>query len=128
MTYTPNPGDVFIESWGYDQTNINAWAVVRATTQTVWIKPCALERVGEGHSTRLRPQLVNGKPVVREFRETRSRVGKVLNDGSVRKLVKFTEWRQEPEPYLNLTTYSNGYLWDRESAFFDTIAAGYPGH
>ena len=31
-------GDILSSSWGYDQTNVNFYEVVRATTKTVWLR------------------------------------------------------------------------------------------
>jgi len=38
-------GDVVRYSWGYDQTNIDAFEVVRETPKSVWIRPIRTEQV-----------------------------------------------------------------------------------
>lgn len=32
------PGDIFYTSWGYEQTNVEFYQVVRATEKTVWVR------------------------------------------------------------------------------------------
>ena len=117
-TYTPTVGDVFVMSWGYDQTNTDAFAVVRCTPKTVWVKPCEMEAVGEGLSTRLRPALKDGQPITSEFRwET---IGKILPDGTVRKAINGT-------PSFRGYSFASAYLWNGERDFYDTLATGQPG-
>ena len=110
------PGAVFVESWGYDQTNVNAYEVVRVTAASVAIKPVKQEIV----SGRVRP--VRGE--IREWRD-HCRVGKVNARGEVLKRVS-SGWRGEP--WLNMTSYSGASLWDGVESFYDTYAAGQPGH
>lgn len=48
----PKVGDILISSWGYDQTNIDYYKVVRTTDKSVWIQQVrskALEQVGWAH-------------------------------------------------------------------------------
>lgn len=33
------PFDILSSSWGYDQTNVDYYSVVRATDKTVWLQP-----------------------------------------------------------------------------------------
>ena len=68
-------GDVLRYSWGYDQTNVNAFAVVRATKASVWLQPIRTEGVpgSEGFmSRRVRPcpdQPIEGARVIRKRRQ-----------------------------------------------------------
>lgn len=116
------PGDVFVESWGYDQTNVDFYVVTRVTQSSVYLKPCGARPVGEGMSTRLVPD----PSKVGEFRCAREeRIGKVNARGEVVKRVK-AGW--QGEPWLKLTSYSGASLWDGERSYFDTYAAGLLGH
>jgi hypothetical protein len=36
-------GDILTYSWGYDQTNVDAFEVVRESKASVWLRPIALE-------------------------------------------------------------------------------------
>lgn len=38
-----NVGDVIYNSWGYDQTNIDFYVIVKATANYVWLQPIACE-------------------------------------------------------------------------------------
>ncbi len=119
---TVKPGDVFVESWGYDQTNVDAYVVIRVSDsgKTVYLKPCGLKAEGEGFSTRMRPN----PDQVLEYTFGSSRIGKVLKDGTVRKALQaFGD-----TTFVNLTTYSSGFLWDGTRTYYDTLAAGQPGH
>lgn len=113
--YKVQPGDVFVESWGYDQTNIDCYVVTRRTPKSVAIKPCGREVIGG----RVKPN----PEVVGEFRTNRT--GKAAKNGEVIKRLT-TGWRGEP--YLSMTSYSGASLWDGEETYYDTIAAGQPGH
>ena len=44
----PKVGDVLVASWGYDQTNIDFYQVVRATKASVWLQPMSQEIVKAG--------------------------------------------------------------------------------
>lgn len=43
----PIVGKIYVRSWGYDQTNVNAFQVVRATPKMMWLRPIET-RVLEG--------------------------------------------------------------------------------
>jgi hypothetical protein len=115
------PGAVFVEEWGYDQTNVDCYVVVGVTNTMVELKPCGHKMVGQ----RVLPDPTN----ILEFRiwsgDNRCRIGTVTRKGTVRKRVT-TGWRGEP--WLHMTSYSGASLWDGERTYFDTIDAGYPGH
>lgn len=34
----PQVGDMFVYSWGYDQTNVDAFQVVRVTEKSMWLR------------------------------------------------------------------------------------------
>jgi hypothetical protein len=42
MTTTITPGTIFVSTWGYDQTNVDFYKVVRSTAASVW-----LQKVGQ---------------------------------------------------------------------------------
>jgi hypothetical protein len=39
--HTFKVGDIVVNSWGYDQTNVDWYTVTRATARFVWVKPIA---------------------------------------------------------------------------------------
>jgi len=42
MTTPVAPGTIFVSTWGYDQTNVDFYRVVRSTAASVW-----LQKVGQ---------------------------------------------------------------------------------
>ena len=122
--HTIQVGDVFVESWGYDQTNIDFYQVVRVMPKSVEIQAIHATPVGEGYDTKLVPDLDN------------FRAGGRTPKSAKRKLVQFYDVNRNKipppvvqlEPYLTMSSYSNAHLWNGERAYFDTIAAGFPGH
>lgn len=121
-------GDIFTESWGYDQTNIDAVVVVRVTKKMVAIMECRLTTIEEEDSIRVVPQA--GSPPIPFTTHPLSRYhryGKVNDAGEIMK--RPLAWSDgDRDPYLSMTSYSIATLWDGERSYFDTIAAGYPGH
>ena len=47
---TINIGDIFVSSWGYDQTNIDFYQVIAKTAKMVTLRMIKKERVSEPHS------------------------------------------------------------------------------
>ena len=43
-TTTIEAGTIFVSSWGYDQTNVDFYEVVRHTKKTVWVRPIESEK------------------------------------------------------------------------------------
>jgi len=113
-------GDIFHESWGYDQTNANFYQVVRTTRTGVYLREIQFRQAGDGW---------NVEPVPDAFIEhepgTDHRIGKVREDGTIFKRVN-NGWTGQP--YLNMTTYSGASRVKPGEVFHDTIAAGLPGH
>ncbi|MFD1898982.1 hypothetical protein GQR36_24640 [Enterococcus termitis] len=38
-------GDILYTSWGYEQTNVAFWQVIKTTDKTVWLRPIAKKTV-----------------------------------------------------------------------------------
>ena len=115
-------GDVFVESWGYDQTNIDYYEVVRLMPQSVELIHIPAKTVGEGERLRLIPD-VGARHELRQFN---GQPDKSHRWGA--SFIKRVAAGYDNKPSVRLTSFSHGYLWDGESSHFDTIAAGYPGH
>jgi hypothetical protein len=45
----PQVGDILVSSWGYDQTNIDFYKVVKTTDKSVWIQPIKQRVVEQTH-------------------------------------------------------------------------------
>jgi len=120
MSHDIKIGDVFVESWGYNQTNIDFFQVIRTMPKSVEIIHIAGRPVGTGHATKLTPDVIDNTDGIK---------------GS-RKLVQFLDYNrnkigpreEDMRPFLTMSSFSTAFLWDGESAYHDTIAAGYPGH
>ncbi len=114
--HTVKVGDMFVESWGYDQTNVDVYEVVRVTAKSVAL----MKGRRAQRNSRVLPRPGDPTP----FGDY-CRIGKPNANGEVLKRV-IRGWRGEP--WLNMTSYSGASLWDGESDFYDTYAAGLPGH
>lgn len=116
--YEAKVGDVFVESWGYDQTNVDCYEVVRVTAKSVALMKCRSEIV----DGRVLP--VPGDPIAWE-QGGYCRVGTPNKHGEVLKRIT-RGWKGAA--WLNMTDYSGASLWDGVSTSYDTLAAGQPGH
>lgn len=119
IEHTVKVGDLFIESWGHDQTNIDVYEVVRVTAKSVAL----MKGASRMQDNRVLP--VAGSPTPFTDNDCRSRVGIANRNGEIIKRVS-RGWKGEP--WLNMTSYSGASRWDGESTFYDTLAAGQPGH
>lgn len=115
-------GDVFVCSWGYDQTNVDAFVVVRTTRASVEVMKGHFSTIGEGHSTRLVPDRNRFTP----FDDHTIVDGQVTPQGTIRKVVQ----EGGSSPYIRVFNFWGGiaHLWDGETSYYDTHAAGYMGH
>jgi hypothetical protein len=62
--YGVKPGDIFFTSWGYDQTNIDFYKVVRVTKAKAEIVPIGAKRVDERGTSNI---LIPDPDFVREW-------------------------------------------------------------
>jgi hypothetical protein len=89
-------GDIFWSSWGYDQTNVDFYKVIKRTPTTVTVVQVPTEIVGDPN-----------KPQV----EVRPGPGeKPRGKGGRKKLKTYSG-----TPYITLSTYEDAYLWDGRS-------------
>ena len=52
MEHDPQPGDIYSTSWGYDQTNVEFFQVVKRTVKSVWLRRISSEiRDRDGNPT-----------------------------------------------------------------------------
>ncbi|WP_346924434.1 hypothetical protein [Rothia sp. (in: high G+C Gram-positive bacteria)] len=96
MTYTVKPGDIFYTSWGYEQTNVEFYQVVRATSKTVWLAEIASEKESYGFMSE----------------EVRPKLGIFKGDIFRRRLAA---WANPDEPQVRIDDCANGYLWTGQS-------------
>lgn len=107
---TVQVGDFFEESWGYDQTNVDFYQVVRisSTGKTVWLRHVrsSIVRGGDGGPADY------VAPIPDDF--DRSKAG---DDGAFKRLLRHYNHGNGPEVSVNMTSYSNAYLWDCKPVF-----------
>lgn len=110
--YTPQVGDIFVETWGYDQTNITYWEIVKVAAKTVSVLKIEQRFTGETRGT---DDIV--VPAPGEYSKTKQdwHIGA---DGYAvvtrevpapsRKTIKVG---YQGRPYFKATSYSSAYLW-----------------
>lgn len=127
----PQPGDIYYTSWGYDQTNVEFFQIVKRTPGTVTVRRIGCQVV-DGRVYPLPDYWVrdwhidgnSGSPSW-EKSETQGYSEKVC-----RLTLKLRKWQTEPGPIgASLTIDDVRHAWPYEGGGkYDTIAAGYPGH
>jgi hypothetical protein len=100
------PGDIMYSSWGYDQTNIDFYQVIKATPKQVIIQQLEKKVVKDHRASEdVVPLPGRFKPGGKKLRR------KVQDYGS--------------SPSVNLNSYAGAYLWDGKPK--NQTSAGY-GH
>lgn len=63
-------GDIFYTSWGYEQTNVEFYQVIRATEKTVWIREIHGTTSGgwSGHTEPAKDSFVSDKVLRRKIK------------------------------------------------------------
>lgn len=90
-------GDVLEASWGYDQTNVDFYKVVKATAKTVWLKS-------------LKQTYVSAASSLSEFV---SASDEFESDEVYKRKVHFGSYG----PAVRMTQYKFAYLWDSKPKF-----------
>jgi hypothetical protein len=97
-------GDIFVSSWGYDQTNIDFYEVVRLTKKQVCIRPIRAEADGDGWTGKKMP--VKGTFTGEASRHAVKHSGNLYS---------------EDEPYLKVEGHY-ARLWDGKPRSFTAYA------
>lgn len=73
----PEVGDVLYASWGYDQTNIDFYQVVRISKASVWLQSMnqKVKQVGFMSEEVVPNEAVKGKPMVCRWNNGYAKVG-----------------------------------------------------
>lgn len=85
-------GSIFYSSWGYDQTNIDFYQVVKATAKTVWLRKLNAKVEEKGFMSG------DAIPVVNSF----------YDDEILRRRVSDYGWG----PRVSIESYASASLWD----------------
>jgi len=144
--HTPQVGDVYRTSWGYDQTNVEFFQVVAktATGKSVKLRATAAEVRDETGYGRVYPKIgewardygLDGNAshewTDRETGETFTYTNETW-DAAEANGYSETGWRRVTGGAIKVDTKGyirNAYWYDlaEDAGAFDTLAAGYPGH
>lgn len=94
-------GDILYSVWGYDQTNIDYFQVVKATEKSVWIREIDKKKTYKGHmhgsSLPIKDQFLSWSLLDKENKP-------------VRRTIKNPDWASKP--YINIKGYNSASLWD----------------
>lgn len=97
---TPKVGDILVSSWGYDQTNVDFYKVIRTTPKSIVIRQIQGKTTEQGHmcgtSVPAQPHTFldyNNEPLTKRFRP--------YNDGYA----------------VTISSYASAYLWDGEPRY-----------
>lgn len=108
------PGDIFYSSWGYDQTNIDFYKIVRATDKTVWIQEIEKEyikQVGWAHYD------VKPSDKVKIYsHNVRDKEGNIIGNKEVEAPVIKRKLNSSGDyTYVKISSFEFANPWDRES-------------
>jgi len=96
---TPLVGDILVSSWGYEQTNIDFYRVVKVTSARATIIPMGKITVQSGAmSGKVVPNMNQtfGTPMSRSFKS-------------------FTNWENEPSYGVKINSYERATPWSGEA-------------
>ena len=114
----PKVGDTLYSSWGYDQTNIEFFKVVKVSDFSVWIQEIGtkiVEVTGWAHEK----VVPNDSPQyqVRNWDDVKDVFGNVntfiTKTHSINRYkIKHSDWGVEGSYYVTLNSFSHASLWD----------------
>lgn len=107
----PEVGQILYSSWGYDQTNIDFYQIVRATDKgTVWLLP--MSRVIVEENGYMSYEVAPGEVLTeREVYEWNDEVGRVARKVKIEPARhRWSKWGS-----VNLSSYASAFPWDREA-------------
>ena len=115
---TPKVGDILYSSWGYDQTNIEFFKVVKVSEFSVWIQQVGtkiLEVTGWAHENVVpadspQYQVRNWDNVEDAFGNVNPYITKTYPIN--RHKIKHFTWKDEESYYVTLNSFSHASLWD----------------
>lgn len=106
-THTVAVGDIFVASWGYDQTNVDAYQVVATTRCTVKVRQIGMESESTGAMT----------AQVRPVRDSFEADAKVIT-----KRPYTWVYDGKDETHLNMT-YGSCSQWDGARTYYSSSYA-----
>jgi len=87
-----NKGDILYSAWGYDQTNIYFYKIVKRTEKTVWLQ-------------RIKTKHIKSAGFMREYviPDTTNKI-----DSIIQRRISY----YQDEILIRITSYMYAYLWD----------------
>ena len=127
VPYTPNIGDIFRCSWGYDQTNVDYYEVVSvsASRKTVHVLKVGAKFVSQGGPAGNRVRPVAGSYLeewVREPTEDDPFASVKKVPAPARKLIQVG---YQGQPYIKAYSFANAYLWEGTDDYETDIMFGH---
>jgi hypothetical protein len=114
----PKVGDIFYTSWGYDQTNVEFFKVVRVSPSSVWVQETGQKReysdYGNGDYW---TTVSNGEPLVRELRNRKT--GEIDKVPAPITIHRIKEGR-EGKPCIRINSFTIGWFWDGQPVHAST--------
>ena len=101
-------GDIFYTSWGYDQTNVDFFRVIRTSKASIWVQETGQNTYGL-HARDYWTTVSDGEPLVREFRDYDT--GEVTKTVAPIKVHRI-QYDSQGLPCFTINSYSSAYLWD----------------
>lgn len=102
-------GDVFVCTWGYGQTNVDFYMVIKLTTKMAWLAKLAAQttRRDTSMSGYTMPVLVHPN---------------TLGNGRQYRIQSTITSMSSNKPFFRITNYSIAYPWDGKEQFFSEWA------
>lgn len=99
MIKTVSIGDIFVSSWGYDQTNVNAYQVIEKKLKTVVLSEIRLAQVG-GTEAYMSCQVT---PIKDAFIDKNKTIKKLIKPNGIK-----------------ISSYAYAYKWDGKSTYYNS--------
>lgn len=114
--YGVKVGDIFYASWGYDQTNVDYFQVIRVTESGAYFRPIGQKLVKSseyGHEEVM--------PAKNMWDDSWNPFMKGNPKGSFKKIQVY----RDGEPYIHLASYTNGHPWKGRPNYQTAIGWGH---
>jgi hypothetical protein len=105
-------GDIFVASWGYDQTNLNWYQVTKLIGKTM----VEIREIGDVIDSTPHFTYANKKAVKDSFL-TKSHLNNYNNNEPVRKKVNVNVYGGNKSVSISVFSHANAYLWDGKAEY-----------
>lgn len=105
----PEVGQVLYSSWGYDQTNVDFYQVVRVSASSVWVVPMSKECQAAGFMS---AHVVPKDAILKRVVNKRDENGQVMYGVPEVVEVKPAMYRWNKNGYAKISYSEYAYVWD----------------